>query len=195
MTRDAARALRKAIAPDDRAAWSGAITDTALRWAVYQRARTVMAYVSVGGEVGTEALLRAVLADGKRLVLPRCEGHGVMHGKLAADLQGLVRGRLGIPEPPAEVPTVDKDTIDLIFVPGLLFDRDGNRLGQGAGYYDRYLADYRGVTCGLAFSVQVVAALAARPHDIPVQALITEQGFCRVGGAQAKDKEGETCKS
>lgn len=177
MTRDEARAIRKAVAKETRSAWSRDIARYVLVWESYQKARTVMAYASIGNEVETGELLQMVLADGKRLALPRCEGNGIMHAKAVQSLDGLQDGTLGILEPPQDAPTVQWAEMDLILVPGLLFDRHGNRVGQGAGYYDRFLSGFEGMTCGLAFSVQVVDNLRPKPHDVPVRALITERGF------------------
>lgn len=177
MTRMEARALRRAISAQTRRAGSAAITGHVLGWDAFARAHTIMAYASVGTEVDTWALLEATLALHKRLLLPRCLGGGVMRAHEVTNLAQLTAGMLRIPEPPAEAPAVDKRLIDLILVPGLLFDRSGNRMGQGAGYYDRYLADYEGMTCALAFSVQVAKRLDTKPHDVPVKALATEQGI------------------
>ena len=177
MTRDEARMLRKAVPKETRSAWSRDIAQYVLAWEAYQHAETVMAYMSIGSEVETAGLLQAVLADGKRLALPRCEGSGIMHAKEVQGLDGLQRGTLGIFEPPRDAPTVHRADMDIVLVPGLLFDRQGNRMGQGAGYYDRFLSGFQGTTCGLAFSVQVVDNLSPKPHDIPICALVTECGF------------------
>ncbi len=174
--------MRAALPGESRRAWSEAITAHALAWDVLERATSVMAYVSVSSEVETRALLVALLARGKRLLLPRCHGGGRMDAVEITSLDRLVPGRLGIPEPDAALPAADKRSIDLILAPGLLFDLSGNRMGQGAGYYDRFLADYQGETCGLCFSAQI-QPLAPAPHDMPVGALIMETGLfvCKGG--------------
>ena len=102
-----------------------------------------------------------------------------MVGQAIAGLSALVPGMLGIPEPEASATVVEKEEIDLILVPGLLFDRRGNRMGQGAGYYDRYLADYAGMTCALAYAAQVVDTVIKKPHDVPVKMLCTEEGLIK----------------
>lgn len=92
------------------------------------------------------------------------------------DLGACVPGVYGIPEPPEGAEVADPAEIDLIFAPGLAFDRRGNRVGHGAGYYDRYLAGYGGMVCGVCFAAQVVEDLSPAPHDVPVGALATEAG-------------------
>jgi len=177
MTRDEARRLREAFSGRERAEWSRRICDHVLSWDAFKRAQTVMAYASVGAEVETWALLAEILGRSKRLLLPRCYARGRMEALHARDLSGLSPSRYGIPEPGPGAEPVQKDGIDLILVPGLLFDRSGNRLGQGAGYYDRFLADYRGMTCGLAFEGQVMDRLSVQAHDVPVRALCTQKGL------------------
>lgn len=176
--------MRQAIAGGTRAEWSAAITGHVVRWDGFTRARTVMAYASIGAEVETGALLRAVLTQGKRLLLPRCGPYGMMVAAEVSSLESLVPGRMGIAEPGGDAEAVNKEEIDLILVPGLLFDGWGNRLGQGAGYYDRFLADYGGITCALAFSAQVIDRLETKPHDVRVRMIATERGIQAV-------KEGE----
>ena len=105
----------------------------------------------------------------------------------AADLKP---GRYGIAEPdPARCPAIDMDAApgsassfapDLAVIPGVAFDRQGNRLGHGAGYYDRFLAHPAMVLTalvGLAYAFQIVPALPVAPWDRPVHALCTEEGL------------------
>lgn len=176
-TRDEARAARIALGEAARMEKSARIAEAVLSWDAFIRAGTVMSYASVGAEVRTDGLLAATCAENKWLLLPRCLGDGMME---AAEVRGLaecVPGALRILEPPPDVPAVPAEAIDLILVPGLLFDRRGSRIGQGAGYYDRFLAGYAGQTCGLAFAAQVVPRLVTHPHDVPVRALATEDGL------------------
>ncbi|MDR0928285.1 MAG: 5-formyltetrahydrofolate cyclo-ligase [Oscillospiraceae bacterium] len=179
MNRREARQLRAALPADDRRAWSLAIARHVRDWAVYQSARSVMAYASMGAEVETAALLENILRDGKRLLLPRCASDGAMQAVAVPNLALLSPGFRGIMEPMGEA--VPKSGIDLILAPGLLFDPSGNRLGQGGGYYDRFLSDYPGAVCALAFWAQVVDALQVQPHDRPMYALITERGILQCG--------------
>ncbi len=177
MKRSEARALREGISPQERRLLSARIAEAILRWPVYRQARCVMAYASYGAEAQTRALLRDILASDKTLALPRCQGNGVMQARRVTDLAALIPGAYGILEPGPDAPVLAPEAIDLILVPGLCFDRQGNRTGHGAGYYDRFLAGYGGETCGLAFEAQVVEKIAAKAHDVPVRALATEKGI------------------
>lgn len=175
--RKAARAARSAQPEWMRSVWAEKMLSHLIDWEGYLDAKVVMAYASIGAEVETWPILLDILARGKRLVLPRCHGDGIMVGHAVAGLDALAPGMLGICEPGAEAPVVQKEEIDLILVPGLLFDRRGNRIGQGAGYYDRYLAHYAGMTCALAYAMQVADTIEPKPHDVPVRMLCTEEGL------------------
>ncbi len=89
----------------------------------------------------------------------------------------------GLLEPkPSETVRVNKQDIDLLIVPGLLFDKGGFRIGFGGGYYDRFLTDFPNQKLSLAGSFQVVENLPSESYDIPVDSIITEQGMLHQGG-------------
>lgn len=95
------------------------------------------------------------------------------------DPSTLVAGTFNVPEPkPSEHPPISIEELDLILVPGLAFDLLGNRLGQGAGYYDRFL-DQIPLTprIGISFASQLLPSLPTEPHDLAMQAVVTEQGL------------------
>lgn len=148
---------------------SALVCAQALALPQYAAARVVLAYHSVGSEVDTISLIRRMRADGKIVCLPRVLGGGVME---ARRMDGLIPGPLGIPGP--EGPVLPPDAIDLILVPGLAFDLSCYRLGQGGGYYDRYLPGCRGFSVGLAYDCQVVDALPREAHDAQLDLVVTE---------------------
>ncbi len=93
----------------------------------------------------------------------------------------LVPGQYGVPEPPQRVPASDPGTLTLILVPGLAFTKTGDRIGTGAGYFDRFLARFAEkppLTIGLAYHAQILDALPVEPHDVPLHGLqVEEQGI------------------
>jgi 5,10-methenyltetrahydrofolate synthetase len=151
----------------------------------YRRARAVLATLSFGTEWDTRAFAEGVLADGKTLVLPRVvreprslELYEVRD--LGAD---LVPGILGIEEPdPARCRRVALSEIDFALVPALSCDRDGVRLGYGAGYFDRLLAGAGTKTFRVAAIPEALVRerVPCEPHDVPVDARLTEQDFLKV---------------
>ncbi|HET7462921.1 MAG TPA: 5-formyltetrahydrofolate cyclo-ligase, partial [Longimicrobium sp.] len=89
----------------------------------------------------------------------------------------LRTGNYGIREPAPDLPCVDPAEVDAALVPGLAWDRAGNRLGRGAGYYDRMFArpDWRGFRCGIFFAAQEADAIPAEAWDLPLDAVVTER--------------------
>lgn len=147
-------------------------------------ARTVLLYQAFRDEVATEAIAAEAVAAGKRLALPRVikESRGLVLHQYSGDPATLAIGAYGIQEPCPEWSVVNPGEVDLVVVPGVAFDRAGNRLGYGGGYYDRLLPLVRSANpavclIGLAYSFQLVLALPADPHDIPVDLVATDAGL------------------
>lgn len=131
-------------------------------------------YASVGSEVATGAIHRGLLARGARVAVPVVQGERLRFARLQHPW-GLVPGWRGLPEPRQPWEEVSEDELEVVVVPGLLFGRDGSRLGQGGGYFDRLLAEHPGPRrVGLAFSAQVVDRIDVEPHDQTLDALVTE---------------------
>ena len=139
-------------------------------------------YNSVRGEVETGRIREAYLAAGATLYYPCVMEGGTLEFRPHRNGDGWVEGPYGIPEPP-RLPgrPARVDGFDLVLVPGVAFDRKGNRLGQGLGYYDRFLARLPGdvLRVGLAYSDQVVPEVPVDEWDVPLHALATEEGVIR----------------
>ena len=136
------------------------------------RARTVMVFWGIDPEPETAGLISALLASGKQVALPRCLDNREMEARLYRG-QRLVRNRLGIPEPGEDCPVIAKEEIDAVLVPALCYDRQGFRLGRGAGYYDRWLAGYEGLSVGMCYRELLQEQLPREDHDLPVRTLLT----------------------
>lgn len=175
------RARRAALTPQDVAQASQAVAERLLALPAYRDAREVAAYLPVKNEVDAAIVARQALADGKRLLLPRCrdDAPGLLDFGCVSCLTDVEPGRFGILEPRQAVcRPPEAFAPDLILVPGLAFDRLGRRLGFGGGYYDRLLAlplAARAFSVGLAFAFQFVDTLPADPWDRPVNAVVTER--------------------
>ena len=125
---------------------------------------------------GYGAQIDALLAQGKTVCLPRClPGHKMQAHRITGEAD-LVPDKYQIPAPRPDAPEVAREDIDLILVPGLCFDSRGTRLGQGGGYYDRYLEDYEGATIGLCREDFFQIDLPREPLDVWVQTVLTEEG-------------------
>jgi 5-formyltetrahydrofolate cyclo-ligase len=152
----------------------------------------VALYRALRGEVGTDRIREAYLAAGVQLYYPAVTGKGVLAFYPHRDGDAWETGPYGIPEPPrapGREPRVDG--FDLVLVPGIAFDRGGRRLGRGFGYYDRFLGGLPdGVPrVGLGFSHQLVAEVPVGAWDVPVHALVTEEGVIRFPGGNGSPKK------
>lgn len=135
----------------------------------YREARTIATYLSMEGEVDTIPLIRAALADGKRVVVPKVLSREEMVF-LEYDEKRLEKSKFGTWEPTVGEP-ISKVEIDLIHVPGLVFNERGFRIGYGGGFYDRYLQNYKGKTVSTIYAFQHSPFLEEK-HDIAVQEVI-----------------------
>lgn len=174
-------AARQALPPAEREVLGRRAQQALVASSWFQRARVVMLYLPIRGEVETAGIAAAARAGGKRLVLPRVQREP-RRLWLHLWVGEPESGAYGIPEPDASWPLVQPGEIDLVVVPGVAFDRLGNRLGYGAGYYDRTLPEIRSANpsarcVGLAYGLQVVERLPAAPHDVPLDGVATEDGL------------------
>lgn len=165
--------IRALIPKDEARAKSLELTKTITGSEAYRRSESVMTYVSFGSEVQTQALLKQILTDKKRLFVPLCDvSLKIMFPVEIGSVDQLETGSYGILEPKKELlesgvlKIGDKTDIDLAIVPVLGFDKHGGRLGYGGGYYDRFLEGYTGVSVGIAFSECLVESVPAEKHDI-----------------------------
>lgn len=139
----------------------------------YQEASVIASYLSFPHEVDTSILIDAAQADGKQVVIPKTYPKGRMEF-VAYDPQKLKQTSFGLMEPEDGTQAIDKSEIDLIHVPGVAFQKDDYRLGYGGGYYDRYLADFDGVTVSTIYACQE-ADFSPAPHDIPVKEVLVDE--------------------
>jgi len=119
-------------------------------------------------------MIRQALAAGKRVVLPKVKGKELALFEIKQFDTDVSAGAWGIPEPREKDPAA-LESVDLIIVPGLAFDEHGNRLGYGAGFYDKLLAIFTKTTAALAYETQVVPEVPAAKHDVPIQKIVTEK--------------------
>lgn len=146
----------------------------------WSRADCVMLYMPIRGEVNVRPLMELALEQGKRVVLPRCKENSYLslHFVARPD-EELCAGSFGILEPQTDLAQADPRRLQFIVAPGLAFDRLGNRIGYGKGYYDRLLAALP-IGCHIvaaAYDFQLITALPPAPHDRPMDAVVTPSGW------------------
>jgi len=145
--------------------------------------RTAALYRALAGEVPTERIRHAYLAAGARLYYPRVTGRRTLAFYPHREGDGWETGPYGIEEPSNPEGVEPRQSgWDIVVIPGLAFDRRGNRLGHGFGYYDRFLGGLPESVprVGLAWASQRIPEVPVDAWDVPVHALVTEEGVIRV---------------
>jgi 5-formyltetrahydrofolate cyclo-ligase len=177
--RDQVMAGRKRRPLEAAARFSSSVAEVALAWQPVRDAATVTAYVSVGSEPGTGLLLDALVAAGKRVLLPVVVAGLDLDWAVYTGRSGLAPAVRGLLEPTG--PRLGKDAIaqaDVVLVPGAAVSADGARLGQGGGCYDRALPR---ITAGTPVAVvlyddEVGLPVPSDPHDVRVGFALTASG-------------------
>ncbi len=171
----------------------------------YQSCELIFPYMSFRSEVATQEMIKAALADAKRVCLPRINGAEMEFYEIYG-LEELQQSSYGILEPPEDENTLfvkaglindrkkagsavenvaeeGKCRRRLMLLPGLAFDKRGNRIGYGAGYYDRYLSGCAGsfYKLALAYDFQVVGKIEADANDVKVDGILTPSGLIHCG--------------
>ena len=171
-------ARRDELTAEFRTAASNAIAARVTQLPEFAAANAVLLTLAYRSEWSTLPLVRAALLAGKTVAVPRVDAAARMlelHALTDPDREIIV-GFQGIPEPLPDSPKVPRDAIDFVLVPGVAFDENGGRLGYGGGYYDRLLPllDPRAARMAGAFEMQIVDRVPAAPHDVAVDAVVTE---------------------
>ena len=145
----------------------------------FQKASTVMMFVSLPHEVDTSEAILHAWQLGKVVAVPKIswEQRHMIPVQISSLETGFSTSSFGLRNPIAGVPVPFED-IDLVVTPALGFDRRGNRLGRGGAFYDRFFANgqLRALKCGFAFAEQVMDSIPVAEHDLPVDMLVTDEG-------------------
>lgn len=158
---------------EDRSRKSRIIKEKLFRTEVFKRAKTVMIFISFGGEVETKEMIKEIRKSGKIVSVPVCEKDRIMRPSVFTEKAKLVRGLYEIYEPEIKK-FVNLENLDLIIVPGIAFDKKGNRLGRGKGYYDCFLRHIlpETVSIGLAYDFQILPSIPTTNEDKKVDKVI-----------------------
>jgi 5-formyltetrahydrofolate cyclo-ligase len=176
--------VRDRIEPHVRFTHSNSILSRIKQLDSYEDARILMFYLSYGSEVVTDLMINEVLADGKEVAVPviQSPGDGIMTAVKINRLEDCYEKVYGIRQPEFnENDVVSKEDVDLIFVPGIVFDLNGYRIGYGKGYYDRWLEGTDILKrVGLAFEVQLIDKIPNGQYDLPVSKILTEKRMIEI---------------
>jgi len=172
--RKQAAEARGSLSPEARESKSREIGKRLFSLPEFKAASAVMFFASIRSEVDTLPMIRHSLALGKRTILPKVKGKDLALFEIRDVENDVAPGVWGIPEP-REILPVTIHEVDFMIVPGLAFDLNGNRLGYGAGFYDKILPLYKKETAALAFEIQIVPEVPISALDIPVKMIVTEK--------------------
>jgi len=169
------KARKSLLSDDERVSAARRVFDLVESTAAFTLAEHILMYHSLPDELSTHEFIDR-WASRKHFYLPRV--NGVNLDILPYDRSRLHLGAFNIEEPTGDE-TADIADIELIIVPGVAYDRHGNRIGRGKGYYDRLLRDTQAVTIGVAYSCQLCDDIEPDDFDIPVNYVITEDGIIK----------------
>lgn len=172
--RQDSKRIRSSLPADFRYKASLVICELIQEWEIFKGSKTILTYLAMGSEVDLSPLFTQNFD--KEWVIPRIiqEGEMIFH---VFDPDKLIRHSFGMLEPDKTCATVPTEMIQLTLVPGLAFDFDGWRLGYGGGFYDRFLAHFRGNFAGITFHELKLPQIPHDTHDVPMQYVITEKGI------------------
>jgi len=159
--------------------WNSSIKKSLEEFVEYQEAETVFFYVSFGREVDTTGLIKDALSSGKYVVVPYYDGKSYSISYLT-DFNDLEPGRLGILEPKKDkIHEADLESIDVMIIPGLAFDKQGNRVGYGEGNYDNFMKNTCAMKIALCYNFQLFEDVPHKEHDVPINMIITQDKILR----------------
>ena len=175
---------RNRLSPDEVERLSTIIVNRFMSLDFYQKSKSVMLYLDFRNEVKTGFLIKQMLHENKKVLIPvtNPSDYSLTVSELKDPKKDLFQGKFGLMEPNEKtLRPVDPKTIDVVIVPGLVFDKSGYRIGFGAGYYDRFLPNLAPHVplISLAYELQVVDAVPKESHDVPVHMILTEQRIIR----------------
>ena len=165
------RALKRAMTEEQIVSKSEKLGELFAESELYKNAKTIYGYLPYNQEVRTVAMLEQAIRDGKKVAVPKCYGD-TMNFIYMDDLSKVESGYAGIPEPIADDPVADDKTA-LVLMPGMAFTKNGDRMGYGGGFYDKFLAaEPEHPTLALCYDFQMVESLPTEEYDIPVDCVL-----------------------
>lgn len=177
--------LRQQLSQEQVVQCSNQIASALFQTPFWKNSRVIMLYLSFQNEVDTHAIYQQGWTEGKTMLIPICSPQSTtMQMSCISSLQQLVNNRYGIGELPSEAQQIiSPNQIDLCLIPGIAFDLAGNRLGFGAGYYDRYLpkVNPQAKRIALAYECQISSTrLPVTAYDLPMDYILTEKNLYQI---------------
>lgn len=166
---------KAAMTADEKAVESAAVWQHIENQPCFIDAQHILLYHSLPDELITHSTIECWNNQGKTIYLPVVVGDDLVVRRY--DHDAMQQGEFNIMEPSGH--DIDTELLQLIIVPGVAFDRNGNRLGRGKGYYDRLLSRTSATCIGVCYNCQLVDAIPTEPHDHIMQYVVTPQGIVK----------------
>lgn len=173
----AARKNRARLSRAYRCAADAAIADQLFQSEFYRNAGTVFLFYGVKDEIQTDPIICRAWNDGKTVAVAKCLSDHRMSAKIIRSMEDLEDVIFGLKEPKESTDLLLPDQIDLTLVPCLSADESGHRIGQGGGYYDRYLKQVMGTVILLCREKEIVSYLPQEETDYQFSFLLSEEGL------------------
>ncbi len=177
--------IRQQLSQEQVVQCSNQIASALFQTSFWKNSKVIMLYLSFQNEIGTHAIYQQGWTEGKTMLVPICSPQTTtMQMSCISSLQHLVINQYGIRELPLEAQQIiSPNQIDLCLIPGIAFDLAGNRLGFGAGYYDRYLpkVNPQAKRIALAYECQISPTkLPVTTYDLPMDYILTEKNLYQI---------------
>jgi 5-formyltetrahydrofolate cyclo-ligase len=175
-------AARRALTPEAAAKASAAVCERLKTAPIWDGVKTVLSYLAYGRELDPSGLNQWLWQRQIRVLVPVCSRteKGVMEACLFQPDTELIKSSLGVLEP-LNPQIIKPEAVDLVLAPGVVFDRHGNRIGHGGGYYDRYLQKTPAIRLGLLHHFQLTDNIARESWDQPMDYLCTDKEWISCG--------------
>ncbi|MCF0228752.1 MAG: 5-formyltetrahydrofolate cyclo-ligase [Parasporobacterium sp.] len=183
--------IKKSLTADEIRRQSGEMSAHLLKMDAFADADTVFAFLSFNEEIDTGIILEKAFAAGKKVAVPRIGKKG-MEFCYISSINDCVPGYMGIREPSADTQVSDGTEKNVFMImPGLAFGKKGERIGYGAGYYDRYLAAHAGmniIKAAVGYDFQLTDSLPSDEYDVLTDYVITPAGVFEVKNGTSEGK-------
>ena len=177
------KALRNNLTQDEVDVSSRLVAEKILACDAYRKAEHIMGYLAFGKELSVDGILKQALADGKRVYVPEIISQTEIRAVELESFTDFAYDRFGIRSVPEPVKVCNPKILDLVLVPAVAYDRAGNRMGMGAGYYDRFLPQTENaIKIGVAYDALLQDELPYNEYDVPVPYLVSESGIVKIEG-------------
>lgn len=186
---------RAAIPADGKTKLDELIRRRIVETEAFQCAETVLLYAPVKGEIDLLPLVAVCRRMGKEVGFPVSLANGELAFRSPEAGETLVTGAYGIPEPPETAKSSTMNEKTLCILPALTFDQNGNRLGYGKGYYDRFLQSFPGMTLGAVYEKLMCPSVPTEEHDLPVDMVVHERGVLLTSSKSGASKSDTGIKS